>query len=90
MSVDLKPLGPLELWSRPGAGEVAPWVRLVVAMAAMLAVMVVAASAAVLWEIDGDAVTLTTSVAANSWTSSTSSGEALLALDARRNTISFS
>ncbi len=46
-------------------------------------------NAAVLWEIDGDPVTLTSSVAANSWTSSARSGEALWVLHAQPASQSF-
>ena len=47
-------------------------------------------NAAVLWEVEGDEITLSASVATGGWTTSERSGEALWALDARRNTISFS
>lgn len=43
----------LELWNRPRAGELAPWVRVAVAVASVLGVLVVAASAAQLWKVEG-------------------------------------
>lgn len=51
MASDIKPLGELELWNRPGAGQVAPWVRAVVALGALLGVVVVAAAATTLWHV---------------------------------------
>ncbi len=51
MSVEVKPLGELELWNRPGAGHVAPWVRGSVALAAVLSVVVAGAAAWTLWRI---------------------------------------
>jgi hypothetical protein len=46
-------------------------------------------NAAVLWEVDGDPVTLTTRVATGGWTSDAPRGEALWLLNAPRDAISF-
>lgn len=51
MPDDIKPLGELELWNRPAAGQVAPWVRVAVALACVLGVVVVGAAAWTLWRI---------------------------------------
>jgi hypothetical protein len=48
---EIKPLGELELWNRPAAGQVAPWVRIAVALACVLGVVVVGAAAWTLWRI---------------------------------------
>jgi hypothetical protein len=53
VTVDIKPLGELELWNRPDPGAVAPWVQAAVALASILAVVVVATAAVVLWHLDG-------------------------------------
>jgi hypothetical protein len=53
VTVDIKPLGVLELWNRPSAGELAPWVRVAVAIGCVLGVVMIAASADVLWRMDG-------------------------------------
>ena len=50
---DIKPLGELELWNRPAPGEVAPWVRVVVFVAAVLGVLVVGAGAWTMWGFGG-------------------------------------
>lgn len=53
MSVEIKPLGELELWNRPGAGHVAPWVVGSVVVAAFLSVVIAGAAAWTLWRIGG-------------------------------------
>lgn len=50
---DIKPLGELEMWNRPAPGHVAPWVRVVVALAAVLGIVVVGAAAWNLWRMGG-------------------------------------
>jgi len=51
--VEIKPVDELELWNRPAAGHVAPWVCVVVALAAITGVVVVGAATWTLWRLGG-------------------------------------
>jgi hypothetical protein len=53
VAVDIRPLDDIELWSRPDRGHLPRWVRGVIAFACVITVGVIAASAHVLWRMDG-------------------------------------
>ena len=53
MAIEIEPVGELELWNRPFAGEVAVWVRCAILAATAITVALIDASADVLWRMDG-------------------------------------
>jgi hypothetical protein len=53
VAVDIKPLDELQLWSRPGAGELPRWVRCVILLACAVTVFAIGASTYVLWRMGG-------------------------------------